>query len=247
MKPREPLPLRQFNAAGIQTFRNYVAAARENPALPPPWDLLLDDQYSLVVSPQIVLEPREFRLRADAAHYFKEVLAPLEEINLLKNAGLWTWLTLYYFDEVAPEVEGRRSLKNDYHYIYEPKASHHYIKHLLFLSWRIISITLTYNRLLLQVPIYVYDAVTDNIMKKLFITRIPCIFEVLDRIYWDDINNRVRTGIVTQPSIKPGDLNHRLPLRIRQLEKTYDLHELSAERLIELLGEEFRPYRQNSF
>jgi hypothetical protein len=40
------------------------------------------------------------------------------------------------------------------------------------------------------------------------------------------------------PSLDRG-LVHRLPIRIQQLEKTYDLQSVSAEQLLELLGDEF--------
>lgn len=76
-------------------------------------------------------------------------------------------------------------------------------------------------------------------MKRLFLTRIPCIFEVLDRVYWDESRARARTGVV-QGTVKPGDLRHRFPIRIRQLEMTYDLFSLIANQLIELLGREFQ-------
>ena len=69
-------------------------------------------------------------------------------------------------------------------------------------------------------------------------TRIPCIFEVYDRLYWDDGRNRPRIGISgSKPT--PGNLSHRLPTRIRQLEKTFDLMSLNADQLLELLGDEF--------
>ena len=35
---------------------------------------------------------------------------------------------------------------------------------------------------------------------------------------------------------------HRFTIRIRQLEKTYDLQSLTADQLIELLGNEFKGY-----
>ena len=38
---------------------------------------------------------------------------------------------------------------------------------------------------------------------------------------------------------RAGDLTHRLPLRVRPLEMTYDLMSLTADQLIELLGAEF--------
>lgn len=76
-------------------------------------------------------------------------------------------------------------------------------------------------------------------MSKLYLTRIPCIFEVIDRLYWDATRGRVRTGGLNPWPGSPGDLTNRLPLRIRQLEKTYDLVSLDADRLLELLGDEF--------
>lgn len=77
-------------------------------------------------------------------------------------------------------------------------------------------------------------------MKRLYLTRIPCFFEVLDRIYWEPELGRSRKGVVDAVRVTAGDLSHRLPLRIRQLEKTYDLQSLTADALIELLGDEFR-------
>jgi hypothetical protein len=42
--------------------------------------------------------------------------------------------------------------------------------------------------------------------------------------------------------VRPGDLRHRLPARIRQLEVTHDLTNLTAEQLLNLLGDEFRQW-----
>ena len=75
------------------------------------------------------------------------------------------------------------------------------------------------------------DKVTERVMSRLYLTRIPCIFEVLDRLYWDPARGRQRRGI-TPTDVRPGDLNHRFPLGIRQLEMTYDLMSLTADQLI---------------
>jgi hypothetical protein len=63
---------------------------------------------------------------------------------------------------------------------------------------------------------------------------------VLDRLYWDEKRGRARPGVTNFGKITAGNLAHRLPIRIRQLEKTYDLHSLTADQLISLLGEEFQ-------
>lgn len=135
-------------------------------------------------------------------------------------------------------------MKNDYHYIFEPKNSRHFYRHLLFISWRVLMIAPENHRLFLTSPLSTLDKVTTEVMKRLFLTRIPCVFAVLDQLYWDDARGKARAGVVGQ-QVRPGDLMHRFPLRIRQLEKTYDLLSLNANQLIELLGEEFqRPRKQ---
>jgi hypothetical protein len=148
-------------------------------------------------------------------------------------------LTLFYFDEVCPPRVGNRVVRNDYHYIFEPNNQRHFYRHLLFLAWRIARLAPEHNRLFLDVPVAKLDKATTEVMKRLYITRIKCVFEALDRIYWDESRERIRAGLVSPKTTVPGDLVHRFPIRIRQLEMTYDLQSLSADHLIRLLGNEF--------
>ncbi|MFH1923831.1 MAG: hypothetical protein ABIP48_28565, partial [Planctomycetota bacterium] len=165
---------------------------------------------------------------------------PLPEHEVAENAGLWTWLTLLFFDDVCPAQKGHRTVKNDYCYVFEPKNARHFYRHLLFIAWKVQSIAPNHSRLFLNNSVASLDKITTEVMKRLYLTRIPCIFEVLDRLYWDEETGKARRGIVTPSRVKPGDLMHRLPIRIRQLEKTYDLVSLSADQMLELLGEEFQ-------
>ena len=232
--------VRQFGQPGIEAFRAFLASCREDPETAIPNDLLYDDALSSAVRPPLTVEPRNFNERADAAEYLGEVLSPLPEYDVANNAGLWSWLTLFYFDEVCPVRDGKRRVKNDYYYIFDPKNSRHVYRHLLFIAWRVRCIAPDHNRLFLRTPVSSLDKVTTEVMKRLYLTRIPCIFEVLDRLYWDDKRRRARVGIVQSNTVRPGDLSHRFPIRIQQLEKTYDLHSLDADQMIELLGEEFQ-------
>ena len=233
--------LRTFNEAGIHAFRRFLLDARLNPARLVPNELLEDDSLSQLVAPAIEVEARHFRLRADAAEYLRSLLEPLHAHQAENDAGLWTWLTLFYFDEVCPPEDGQREVKNDYCYIFEPKNPRHYYRHRLYIAWRIIMSEPTYNKLFLNVPLPQLDKVTEEVFKRLFLTRIPCVFEVLQRLYWDKKNGRARRGIVSPQKVKAGNLYHRFPIRIQQLERTYDLVSLTADQLIDLLGDEFSP------
>lgn len=231
--------LRQFRAEGIQAFREFLAACREKPTLPLPTELLEDDRLTQVIEPQVEIEPRRLVQKADAAMYLAPLLAKLPDPEVAENAGLWTWLTLFFFDGVCPARNGRRNVRNDYHYVFDPKNSRHYYRHLLFISWRVLKVAPVHHRLFLTSSISTLDKVTTEVMKRLYITRIRCIFEVLDRLYWNDARGKARAGVVGQ-QIRAGDLTHRFPLRIRQLEKTFDLQSLNADQLLDLLGGEFQ-------
>ncbi len=234
------MKLRRFNKQGIQAFRESLASCRDNPTADFPAELLTSDEMSAEVSPSIEIQPRVFSTKRDAAVYLQDVLAPIAKQTLLEDSGLWTWLSLFYFEIVCPRRGGQRKIRNDYTYVYEAGSMRYFYRHLLFVSWRVLDIAPAHNRLLLGSSISTLDKITDQVMKRLYLTRIPCFFEVLDRIYWDDIAKRSRKGIVDTSRVAAGDLTHRLPTRIRQLEKTYDLQSLNAGQLIELLGEEFQ-------
>jgi hypothetical protein len=232
--------VRQFLPAGVRAFQRFLAEYRDTLKTPVPVHLLEDDVLAEAVKPSISVEPQAFATRRDAANYLETVLSPLAEQDVATNAGLWTWLTLFFFDNVCPASGGWRYVKNDYHYVFEPKNPRHFYRHLLFVAWRALRIAPAHNRLFLNGSLASLDKVTTEVMKRLYLTRIPCIFEVLDRLYWDQGRGRARAGITDAKNVKPGDLVHRFPIRVRQLEKTYDLYSVTANQLIELLGHEFQ-------
>lgn len=166
--------------------------------------------------------------------------------ELRTDAGLWTWLSLFYFDQVCPEIDGSKAVRNDYTYIFMPDQSRCFYRHLLFVAWYAKHVSPVHNRLFLDTSLHQLDKFTQDILKRLYMTRIDCIFEVLDRLYWDRDSNRPRKGVNNPRKVVAGDLMHRFPTRIRQLEKTYDLLSLSADQLINLMGDEFAQYDASS-
>lgn len=231
---------RTFTDEGIREFRGWLAAARRNPTLPPPRHLLDDERLAPPVAPPVTVEPARLRTKREAAAYLARAFASVPDDDLARHAGLWSWLSVFFFDEICPPRGGRRRVHNDYYYVFEPHNPRHYYRHLLFVSWNVRRVAGGHDRVFLDTPLWRLDQATEKVMSKLYLTRIPCIFEVIDRLYWDPERQRIRTGVLNPWPGSPGDLTNRLPLRIRQLEKTYDLVSLDADRLLELLGDEFR-------
>lgn len=238
--------LRQFNKSGIEAFRRFLAACRENPKEQVPTDLLESEKHTLSVPVKIHVEYREFSTRRDAAEYFTDVLSPLSPDAVRKNEGMWTWLSLFYFRQICPSGPGIRKVRNDYTYIYMPGESRYFYRHLLFVAWYIKQLAPKHNRLFLETPVSRLDRFTEEVTKRLYLTRIPSLFELLDRLYWDAATRSPVKGMVSPRTVRAGDLIHRLPIRIRQLEKTYDLQSLDADHLLEILGDEFQQRASDS-
>jgi hypothetical protein len=230
--------LRRFNEAGIKAFRDFLAKLRTNPEAEIPLQLLENSQMTELVLPDINVSETLFETKGESARYFGTIFSKLRPEDVANDAGLWTWLSLLFFDSVCPDSGGKRLVRNDYHYVFEPRQMRYFYRHLLFISWQILRIAPEHNRLFLRSRVNTLDSITDQVMKRLYLTRIKCFFEVLDRLYWDESRRRPRLGI-TGNKVTAGSLRHRLPVRIRQLEKTYDLMSLDADQLIELLGDEF--------
>jgi hypothetical protein len=232
--------LRRFNNKGVDRFREYLRLAREDATASVQWDLLQDPSLTEEVHPPAEVDAISFQTKREAATYLHKVLREIPKQIVIEDQGLWTWLSLYFFDSICPKRDGKRAIRNDYTYIYEPKNTRHFYRHLLFISWRILDIAPINNQLLLDRSVASLDKISSEIMKRLYLTRIPCFFELVEKIYRDPKTNRARKGIVDTTRINRGDLSHRLPTCIRQLEKTYDLHSLTADQLLDLLGPEFQ-------
>ena len=230
--------LRRFNEAGLKAFREELALLRANPERDPDPRLLEHRELTEVVTPEVQIVAEYFKTKAEAARYLTAILGKLPTSSVEQDAGLWTWLSLLFFDSVCNRTQGKWSVKNDYYYIFAPRNNRHFYRHLLFISWHMLRLAPKFNRLFLSSPLATLPKVISEVAMRLYITRIPAIFEVLDRLYWDESRNRHRAGI-TETRVHAGDLTHRFPLRIRQLEKTYDLMSLDADQLIQLLGDEF--------
>jgi hypothetical protein len=237
--------LRRFTSDGLQAFREFLALCRRQPDTEVSLGMLENKNLTQLVTPECQVAPNYFETKGEAAQYLHAALKPISVDKVSKDAGLWSWLSLLFLDSICPVVDGQRIVKNDYYYLFEPLNTRHYYRHLLYISWRVLHLAPTYNRLFLTTPASVLDAMTTEVMKRLYLTRVPCIFEVLDRLYWDEQKRKPRSGL-TRPVTRLGDLTHRLPIRIRQQEKTYDLMSLTADQLLDLLGKEFAFARPKS-
>lgn len=229
--------LRRLTDTGLAWFSNALASLREDPHSSIDSAVLEDPARTELLSPLCHMEPRTFRSKREAAEYLTTALAPLGLDTALKDAGLWGWLSIAYFDSVCPRISGRRKVHKDAHYIVNEAHGRIY-RHLLRQPVRILRDMPRHNALLLETPLHIHGDIMEQLGGRLNLLRLPAVAEAAERMYFDPVKGKPKPNIVPKDA-RPGDLRNRLVSRINQLELTYDVGSLDGSELIALLGHEF--------
>jgi hypothetical protein len=125
--------LRRLNSGGIEAFSNYLKQLKEEPSSAVPVQLLDDSAHSEPLPTSEAVENRSFVTRLDAAAYLHGVLTASGLSGIDRDRGLWTWLTLYYFDQLCPsDGNGHRKVGEVARYIPNMSDARRYYRHLQY-------------------------------------------------------------------------------------------------------------------
>ena len=229
--------LRKLNEKGVRVFRDYLRGIRagvefqSNPAL------LYVDEFSSPVTPRMEVSARRFARKFDVAAYLAGVLHPIETPALMADVGLWSWLALFYFDQLSPiGADGKRRPREDYHYIPGDERRGR-DRHLLAGPYRLYRMHGEHARVLLYPAVHQHGSfVYDLGYRRDFLTNRGLI-EAIDRLYWNARTRRPKRGALAD---RAGSLR-RLIAVLQQLELNYDLYGMSASEIVALLPAEFSP------
>jgi hypothetical protein len=96
--------LRRLTETGISQFRVYLENLKQDGTIEPPRYLLNDKSSSEAITNAPIVENLHFKLKREAAVYLVDLLHQVDIPDLMKDFGLWSWLSLNYFDEVCPDL-----------------------------------------------------------------------------------------------------------------------------------------------
>jgi len=234
---REEREVRVLNGEGLFRFRDYLASLRKGSREGPPWGLLEDGALSSPLEAGAVVEPREFAGRMEAARYLREVLDPVPAGQVRENAGLWSWLSLLYFDQVCPaRADGTRSPGKDYRHVLSADSIYR-LRHLLFGAWTALEIHGERAAFLLSSPLHQESKFHRELAARQGLFANRGLVEAAGLLYFDEEKGTPRRGAATtQPA--PGNLR-RFVAVAGQLDLTWDLFSMSGPEILELLPSEF--------
>ena len=238
------MKIRSFTEKGVDQFRVYLVKLRQGSTAAPPYQLLNDPEYSAPIRSEAEIEQQTFTTRLLLARSLDAALAGVENDGLETDVNLWSWLSLFYFDQVCPaEKSGVRTPGRDYRYILEPGYPNGH-RHLLagaYLVYSVYGLGDNLSRLLLWTPPHLESKFHHQLaVRQNFITN-KGILEAAHQMYFNARESRPKRGTAMEKST-PGALLRFITV-IQQLDLTYDLYSMTGEEILALLPPEFNRWK----
>lgn len=237
------MKLHRFTDLGISGFEHFLDQLATEPALPVPTDLLTDPAYGIPIPPEPDIEARQFANRMDAAAYLDGVLGCIDGSDIERDAGLWSWLSLFYFDQVCPpDGHGRRRVGERARYVPAVANYQKYYRHLLAGPYRVFRAHRTdpdRALVLLCGPLHKPGEIVEQIVARQEIITNPHAVELATAIYFDPRSGSFKRGAAG----KGGGSARRLADVLNQFDVTWDLYWMEPAVILEKLPAEFDRFR----
>lgn len=223
---------RRLTEQGVAAFRAWIAAGA---AGDPPHDLLDKPETSASLHATVDVEHRNFSSRYELGAYLVPRFEPLGAGRIAFDAGLWDWLTLLWFDSIAPrDASGKRRLHEIARYSQEP-ASRRWSRHVVRMSWFAVQTHGERARYFLSTPLDRHTDVLEQIAGQQEVFGSRTAVALGERLYWDEGSQQLRKGAGGKSAGSP----RRLSRFMRQIRMTYDPETMTVDQMVALLPGEF--------
>jgi hypothetical protein len=231
--------VRVLNAEGLAKLTEYLAELRAAPSKAPAFELLTDGRFSDPFDPPVTIEQRSFNSAYEIGAYMIEVFEGCEDRLISRNHGLWSWLALFYFDQLCkPDGSGNRKPLEDAVYVLEERFSfRRYYRHGIRTPWMAVKEHGEYAKvLLLTSGKGTRTDINEQLGAYQHLFANKTIIASAYAMYFDATQQKPRRGA----GGKGGGSARRLASIARQLELTYDLQECTPLQFLALLPKEFK-------
>lgn len=234
--------IRVLNKEGIGRFARFIESY--DPEFPEkaPFELLVNPKMSLDLGDvEIEIERREFTNKFEAGKYFHDLFNGNEPPNVDANTGLWSWLALFFFDELCPK--GTRPGETA-RWVLMQDVWIRYYRHLLATPYRIYKFNADHiDRVMALLGGRVDrpgELMAQFASRKDIITNRP-LLEAINTLYWDAGRQAIRRGAGGKGSGSARNLASML----NEFELTWDFASMTPEGIIELLPAQFDRFRKS--
>jgi len=233
--------VRALNSAGVSRFREFLRLIRRGDVASTIPGFAFDDSLAVPLSGGVRVEPQRFATKLEMAAYLFDALRPLQRPELMSDVGLWGWIALFYFDQLAPVQEsGTRMSREDYHYIPDLQGRYAY-RHLVAGPYKLYALHGESARLFLYPEVHQHGSFVWQITWRGEMIANRGLVEAMDSLYFDAERKRPKRGASSADN--PGNVR-RLMTVLRQLEFNFDLQGMNAGEILALLPAEFDRWKR---
>ncbi len=237
------MKLHRFNSDGVSAFATYRTRLALEPTLPPPVEILDDPALSEVVPGNVDVVKRSFSNRLEAGRSLNDLLTAARVESPERDKGLWTWLTLFYFDEVCPaDGNGRRNVRAEERLIALVDNYQRFYRHLLLGPYLIVRAhhdNPERAMAMLCNPVWEPGEIVGQLASRKELVTNRGVTEAATKLYYDPGKGSFKRGA---GSDRRGGAR-RLADLLNQLDLTFYLYGMNADELLALLPKEFDRFR----
>ncbi len=233
--------LRRLTPKGIAAFTAYLDYLKVDPALTPPNYLLDDAQNSESVAEIEVLQ-RIFATRFEAAAALDDLVSAVGLPSAERDAGLWAWLALFYFDQLCPLKAGERKVGAHARYIPDTQNFQRFYRHLLvgpFLIYRAHADEPQRSLGVLATILSSPGDIVEQFASRQELIANRAVIGTVTKLYFDPESGRLKRGSGGKGAGSP----RRLADIVNQFDVTYDLFSMTVGNVVALLPPEFGRFK----
>lgn len=224
--------VRRLSESGMASFRQWLADGAQGH---PPHHLLHDPATSDDLPVQAEVDQRSFDSRFDLGSHLNDRLDEMDFATIAFDMGLWDWITLFYFDEIAPlSAEGGRKLSEIARYS-QDIGGRRWSRHVVRISWLSVHNHGTHARYFLSSPLQTHSDILEQIAGQQEVFGSTTAVALGERLYWDAEAVKPKKGA----GGKSGGSPRRLSRFMAQIRMTYDPENMGIDQLMALLPAEF--------
>jgi len=244
------ITIRRFNHDGLSRLTSCLAEQSPHAAVKA---LLFDNSLTEAVDGTQIDENQRFDSRYSFGKYLCNAMSkiPLDEALNASNDSMWAWINALFFQQLAPKKTRRSE-----HYICIRKGSAGSLLHrnASRTAFELVAIHGDNAKFTLQQPMHTHGQLLESLSASQGIVRNKSFFSAAAKMYLDE-TGKIKRGATSKPKEprlrKPGEVSgkgsiRRLPLALRRLDLTYDVHILSPDDLIARLPREYERWTRST-
>lgn len=235
-----PDRVRRLTSQGLSAFEKHIQELTNGYKIDTPYYLLSDARYSEAIDIDFNVEPIEFESRFELGNYLDQALQDTSFQAFMGDSGFWSWLALYWFDQLCPPSEnGYRKPSKPYNYILSQNYNHR-PRHAIYTTWLLVHMYGNSALFLLSKKPHERGELIEQLAARQYLISCRGVIEAAKELYFDPERKTFKRGATSQR--REGNVR-RFIAYLQQLDLTYDLGTLASDALLNMLPNEYSAFK----